>query len=95
MFFSSSVTPAQKFVKNHGHIHDSNEDILKIIRLYNQGNTRTVNNEPISSINYPYLLKYRASNLYVYITAAFSIFASVRLLHRMPHVIPILISFNF
>lgn len=76
MFFSS-VVPTQKIIKNHGHIHDSNEDILRIIKLYNQGTMKTINEEPIPPIKYPFMLKHRASNLFVFITAAFSIFTSV------------------
>lgn len=75
LFFKE--TPAQKMIKNLGSIHDSNDDILRIIRLYNQGTSRNMNEENSSTVKYPFMLKYRASNLFIFITAAFSIFTSV------------------
>lgn len=64
---------------NHSNIHDSNEDILRIIKLYNQGTMKTINDEAtLNGIKYPCLLKYRASNFYVFFTAALSLFASVQ-----------------
>lgn len=84
MFFTkSTVKPTQTIIKNHGHIHDGNEDILRIIKLYNQGSMRNMNNEPVSKNKYSYLLKYRASNLYVVITATVSILASVSTLYSI------------
>ncbi|KAL7308366.1 hypothetical protein PS15m_011581 [Mucor circinelloides] len=63
---------------NHSNIHDSNEDILRIIKLYNQGTIKTINDEAtLNGVKYPCLLKYRASNFYVFLTAALSIFTSV------------------
>lgn len=78
--FSITETPAQKMVRNLGNIHDSNDDILRIIKLYNQGNTSRNEETTTTSTTdkYPYLLKYRASNLYILVTAAFSIFTSVK-----------------
>ncbi|CAO3656931.1 unnamed protein product [Mucor hiemalis] len=38
---------------------------------------KTINEEPIPPIKYPFMLKHRASNLFVFITAAFSIFTSI------------------
>ncbi|GAA5802520.1 hypothetical protein HPULCUR_007987 [Helicostylum pulchrum] len=77
--FSITETPAQKMVRNLGNIHDSNDDILRIIKLYNQGNTSRNEETTTTSTTdkYPYLLKYRASNLYILVTAAFSIFTSI------------------
>lgn len=75
--FFSTVTPAQKMVNNIGTIHDSNEDILRIIKLYNHGTTKNIDEESNSSIRYPHMLRYRSSNLYIIITAAFSVFTSV------------------
>lgn len=84
---SSSIAPIRKnkslfggsrIHTNHSNIHDSNEDILRIIKLYNQGTMKTINDEAtLNGIKYPCLLKYRASNLYVFLTAALSIFTSV------------------
>lgn len=75
---NKSILGGSKIHTNHSNIHDSNEDILRIIKLYNQGTMKTVNDEAtLNGIKYPCLLKYRASNLYVYLTAALSIFASV------------------
>lgn len=73
---------------NHSNIHDSNEDILRIIKLYNQGTIKTINDEAtLNGVKYPCLLKYRASNFYVFLTAALSIFTSVKqaLLFEMMH----------
>ncbi|KAG2206334.1 hypothetical protein INT46_003570 [Mucor plumbeus] len=84
---SSSIAPIRKnkslfggsrIHTNHSNIHDSNEDILRIIKLYNQGTMKTINDEAtLNGIKYPCLLKYRASNLYVFLTAALSIFTSI------------------
>lgn len=75
IFFAE--TPAQKMVRNIGSIHDSNEDILRIIKLYNQGTSRTISEDVVPEVKYPFLIKYRSSNLFILITAAFSIFTSV------------------
>lgn len=61
-----------------GHLHDSNEDILRIIKLYNQGTIKTINDGDDNRKKYPWLLKYRASNLYIFITVACSILSSVK-----------------
>lgn len=69
---------------NHSNIHDSNEDILRIIKLYNQGTMKTINDEAtLNGIKYPCLLRYRASNFYVFLTAALSIFTSVKCIYRL------------
>ncbi|KAL9537625.1 hypothetical protein MBANPS3_011609 [Mucor bainieri] len=83
--FISAIAPVRKKKSsrrvhhtNHSNIHDSNEDILRIIKLYNQGTMKTVNDEAtLNGIKYPCLLKYRASNFYVFLTAALSIFISI------------------
>ncbi|KAI8639248.1 major facilitator superfamily domain-containing protein [Parasitella parasitica] len=70
--------PTNKVHSNVGNIHDSNEDILRIIKLYNQGTIKTINDEAtLNGIKYPRLLRYRASNFYVYLMAALSIFTSI------------------
>ncbi|CEP14268.1 hypothetical protein [Parasitella parasitica] len=67
-----------KVHSNVGNIHDSNEDILRIIKLYNHGTIKTINDEAtLNGIKYPRLLKYRASNFYIFLTAALSIFTSI------------------
>lgn len=80
--FSRRKKPAT--IGRISHLHDSNEDILRIIKLYNQGTIKTINED--DPVKYPWLLKYRASNLYVFITAALSIVSSVSVLHTLVHI---------
>lgn len=79
--FSTTETPAQKMFRNLDSIHDGNDDILRIIKLYNQGTSKNEEATTSTTDKYPYLLKYRASNLYILFTAAFSIFTSVGIIY--------------
>lgn len=75
---NKSIHDSSRIHTNQSNIHDSNEDILRIIKLYNQGTMKTINDDAtLNGIKYPCLLKYRASNFYVFLTAALSIFTSV------------------